>query len=381
MYTVGLDVGDNRSSVEILDPNGKSFKHLDIRGRWPLLLQRIEKEVPRPFAICFEASNGYGYLHQELSKMARRVAVAHPGELRLIFRAKKKHNRVDAQKLAKILYLDEVPAVHVPKADVRSWRAAIEYRQRILAQRVSAKNRIHALLKGQGIQKPAEVKSLWSQKGISWLNGLELGELDAMRRDILVDELKQLGERIKRVEKHLKKIADEQPGVALLMTIPGIGIRTAEAFCAYVDDIRRFERVKQVGTYFGLVPCQDATGDVNRLGHITRDGPPTVRKLLCEAAWQGIKRSPTIKRFFERVQHDDPQRKKIALVATAHYLVRVMAAMLRSGEVWRHEKKKGFSQGKKGQEGQPRSRVPNRDGSSLPRLTIEGSPLRKTPDA
>ena len=355
MYAVGLDVGDNRSSVEILDPNGKSFKHLEIKGRSPFMLQRLEKEVPRPFAICFEASNGYGYLHQELSKMATRVAVAHPGELRLIFRAKRKHNRVDAQKLAKILYLDEVPAVHVPKADVRSWRAAIEYRQRILAQRVSAKNRIHALLKSQGIQKPDQVKSLWSKKGIEWLNGLELGELDAMRRDILVDELKQLGERIKRVDKHLKKIADGQPGVALLMTIPGIGIRTAEAFCAYVDDIRRFEQIKQVGTYFGLVPCQDATGDVNRLGHITRDGPPTVRKLLCEAAWQGIKRSPTIKGFFERVQHDDPQRKKIALVATAHYLVRVMAAMLRSGEAWRHEKKEGFSQDKKGQERQPRS--------------------------
>jgi transposase len=351
MYTVGLDVGDNCSSVEILDPNGRTFKHLEIKGRWPLMLERIEKEVPRPFSVCFEASNGYGYLQQKLSKLAERVTVAHPGQLRLIFRAKRKHNRVDAQKLAKILYLDEVPAVHVPKADVRSWRGAIEYRQRILAQRVSAKNRIHALLKSQGIQKPGEVKSLWSPKGIAWLNGLEWGELDAMRRDILVDELKQLGERIKRVEKHLKKIADAHPGVALLRTIPGIGIRTAEAFCAYVDDIRRFERMKQVGAYFGLVPCQDATGEVNRLGHITRDGPPTVRKLLCEAAWQGIKRSPTIRSFFERVGHDDPQRKKIAVVATAHYLVRVMAAMLRSGETWRHEQKKD----PKGHEGHPRS--------------------------
>ena len=38
-----------------------------------------------------------------------------------------------------------------------------------------------------------------------------------------------------------------------------------------------------------------------------------------------------------RVMHGDPGRKKIAIVATAHYLVRVMAAMLRTGEVWRDE--------------------------------------------
>ena len=29
--------------------------------------------------------------------------------------------------------------------------------------------------------------------------------------------------------------------------------------------------------------------------------------------------------------------KKIALLATAHYLMRVMLAMLRTGEVWRAE--------------------------------------------
>ena len=44
--------------------------------------------------------------------MARRVAVAHPGQLRLIFRAKRKNDRVDARKLAKLLYLDEVPEAY-----------------------------------------------------------------------------------------------------------------------------------------------------------------------------------------------------------------------------------------------------------------------------
>jgi len=54
---------------------------------------------------------------------------------------------------------------------------------------------------------------------------------------------------------------------------------------------------------------------MNRLGHITREGPATARKLLTEAAWQGVRRSRTIRKFFERVQRGADDRKKIVLVA------------------------------------------------------------------
>ena len=76
-------------------------------------------------------------------------------------------------------------------------------------------------------------------------------------------------------------------------------------------------------------PC-----DRNRLGHMTSEGAPVVRQLVAEATWQAIRRSPSVRAFFERAQRGDPQRKKIALVATAHYLVRVMWPMLKHGTVW-----------------------------------------------
>ena len=44
--------------------------------------------------------------------------------------------------------------------------------------------------------------------------------------------------------------------MTLLRTIPGVGVRTAEAVVAWIDDVGRFARNKQVGAYFGLVPCQ-----------------------------------------------------------------------------------------------------------------------------
>lgn len=343
MHYVGLDVHARRSSLCVLDGDGKTVRQLEVRGEWPTLLERIAREVPRPFSVCFEASCGYGYLHGRLSTLAQSVSVAHPGQLRLIFKSKKKCDRVDAAKLAKLLYLDAVPQVHVPSADVRAWRGLIEYRQRLMGRRVAVKNQVRALLRSLGAPARAG-KGLWSGKGLAWLVALALDSPDdALRRDMLVEELEGLTRKIKRVEKELAARAERHPGVTLLMTIPGVGIRTAEAFVAWVDDVRRFRRNRQVGSYLGLVPCQDASAGRERLGHITRDGPGTVRKLLCEAAWQGVRRNPTLKAYFERVTGGKPDRRKLALVATAHKLARVMAAMLRSGEAWHEQQQQSSS--------------------------------------
>ena len=335
MYYVGLDVHQRRSSICILDGHGKQFKRCEVRGDWHKLLAAVAT-LPRPMAVGYEASCGYGHLHGKLSQLAQRVVVGHPGQMRLIFKGKKKHDRIDAEKIAKLLYLDAMPQVHVPAVNVRDWRGLINYRRRLVERRAAVKTQLRALLREHGITAAAAPKGLFTKTGLAWLleQAMESAAA-ALRREMMCDELKDLDAKIKRVEQELATIASRHPGVALLRTIPGVGIRTAEAVVAWVDDVRRFARVRQVGSYFGLVPCQDSSAEVNRLGHITKDGPATVRKLLCEAAWQGVRRSPTIRRFFQRVCRGDPDRRKIAVVATAHYLSRVMAAMLRSGEAWR----------------------------------------------
>ena len=74
------------------------------------------------------------------------------------------------------------------------------------------------------------------------------------------------------------------------------------------------------------------------MGRITRQGPAIVRKLLNQAAWRGIRLSPEIKAFCEKVQRNDRDRKKIAVVATGHYLARVMLAMLKQNNPWMPER-------------------------------------------
>lgn len=333
MFYVGLDIHSKVIAVCVLDKNAKIFRQAKLRQVDQVV--RLLEEIPGQFQLCFEASCGYGSWFELFKKYAARVVVAHPGHLRLIFRSKRKNDRVDAQKLAKLLVLDLLPAVHVPSADVRAWRELINYRTKLIGKRTRAKNEIRALLRSLRITAPKR-PGLWTRKGLAWLKGLELEQrLQRVRLKQLVLEIEYLTTHVREVEVELKAFSQDNPAVELLRTIPGVGLRTAEALVAFIDDPHRFRNAKAVGAYFGLVPCQDQSAHTNRLGHITREGAAVVRRLVTEAAWQAIRRSPSVGAYFERIRRGDPERKKIALIATAHYLTRVMWGMLKHGTLWK----------------------------------------------
>ena len=166
MFHVGLDVHVQHITVCILNRDGKVFRRCTVHSIGEVV--SLLKELPGPCQVCYEASTGYGRFFELLTHVAEHVAVAHPGLLRLIFRSKKKNDRQDALKLAKLLYVGEVPTVHVPSADVRAWRELITYRRHVVQKRTRAKNGIRCLLRSLGMVAPQAGK-LGTRKGLQWL--------------------------------------------------------------------------------------------------------------------------------------------------------------------------------------------------------------------
>jgi transposase len=142
MYYVGLDIHSKRISICVLGETGQVVRRCQVRSVEEML--GILKGLPDRFAVCYEASCGYGHYHDLLRPIAARVLVAHPGRLRLIFRSKNKNDRNDAERLAKLLYLGETPTVHVPALEVRMWRELINCRGQVIAKRTRAKNTVRA---------------------------------------------------------------------------------------------------------------------------------------------------------------------------------------------------------------------------------------------
>ena len=59
---------------------------------------------------------------------------------------------------------------------------------------------------------------------------------------------------------------------------------SALAFVLIIGTPERFKCGKQIGSYVGLIPCEDSSAGHQRLGHITKQGSSLLRFLLGEAA-------------------------------------------------------------------------------------------------
>ena len=213
MLYVGLDIHLKQISVCVLDENGKVLR----RERVPDVsaLVKLLTSLGQPLSVCYEASCGYGRWHEILSRIAARVVVAHPGHLRLIFRSKRKHDALDAEKLAKtagprrraggarpagegpgLAGTDLVPAEAGSQADARQERHP---RPVAIA----------------GDRHVPRRPGLWTHKGIAWLKRLEIEQPAlAIKRDmLLVEEIATFDRQIARVEKELARFARKSPAV------------------------------------------------------------------------------------------------------------------------------------------------------------------------
>jgi transposase len=117
------------------------------------------------------------------------------------------------------------------------------------------------------------------------------------------------------------------PDALLLLTVPGIGILTATALIAFVGDPWRFRSGRHFAAYLGLTPREHSTGQVRRMGPISKHGNTYVRMLLVHGARSAL-RAGTVS------QHPDDLRMwaravaarkghNVAAVALANKLARV----------------------------------------------------------
>jgi transposase len=134
-------------------------------------------------------------------------------------------------------------------------------------------------------------------------------------------------------DKQLMAIARARPECRLLMSIPGIGYVSALAFMGAVDVPERFARARAVGAHLGLTPRQHQSGEVDRLGAISKCGDPYVRTILVEAANSLISRyrkpSPLRDWALALQRRSGPKKARTAL---ARKLAVIMLAVWRSGK-------------------------------------------------
>ena len=146
-------------------------------------------------------------------------------------------------------------------------------------------------------------------------------------------EIRELKDRCRGIEHELKALRKQLPEVQRLLTIPGIGILTATAIVGFIGDLRRFRSGRRFSSYLGVVPKEYSSGDVRRLGTITKRGDSYIRMLLIQGARAvlrvaNLSKSPPDKlRAWALKIHRSRGHNKAA-VAVANKLARIAWAVL-----------------------------------------------------
>jgi len=218
------------------------------------------------------------------------------------------------------------PRIWVPTPAERDARQLLLHRHKLVRMRTQVKNQLQALALNQGVQRKWK---LWSAAGRKQLEGLPLLPWASRRRGELLKLLDQLEGSIGELDRAVSERAQADPKARRLMTHPGVGPVTAQAFVLTLGPVERFGRGKQVASYFGLIPAEHSSGSKGqRLGHISKQGSPFVRGLLVEAAQSAVRHEPELGRFYRRLAQKKNSRA-LAKVAVARKLAMRLYWMLR----------------------------------------------------
>lgn len=329
---VGCDLHDKSMLLKIAVDRQKATVE-----RWAtdpqsvaLMIGRLKRWAARKGAarilFAYEAC-GFGFrLYDELTDAGIECYVLAPSKMsKSPKHRKRKTDERDAQLIlnelkAFVLAGVEMPSVWVPDPQTRDDRELVRRRLAVAQDGSAAMVRIRWLLKGHGIKlAPANA---WTEEYWRWLERLAAGGLPPGAGAALGSLMRQVNWlRSERdvLDKQVLALSQSDRYAAVVAALrrhKGIGTLTAMVFLTELGDLSRFSNRQQVGSFLGLVPSSFETGESDdRKGHITRQGPPRVRKVLCQAVWSRLRCDPQERAAYDRIVHRNPKHKKKAVVA------------------------------------------------------------------
>ena len=218
-------------------------------------------------------------------------------------------------------------AAHRVSAAQRHQRRVLRVREQLIRVRTQAVNLLRAQLRQEGYRLPSGSAG----RVVARYRGLSIPGPLAQALAPVIALLEHLAPAILAANTDALATAQQDPIVRRLTTSPGVGTIIGLTYRAMVDDLGRFRDAGSTSAYFGLVPREDSSAERHRRGAITKMGPTTARSLLIQAAW-GIWRQRArdplqlwVRRLAER------RGRRIAIVALARRLCRILFAMWRDG--------------------------------------------------
>jgi transposase len=320
-----IDLHMRYSQIRVVDENGVVLRDQRVVTSRERLVKAFDGLGA--MRILLETGTESEWVAQALEAAGHEMIVADPNYAPMYgeMRRRIKTDRRDVAALAEANRRGWYRAAHRTSAAQRDTKQILRARRLLVQQRSGAVSLVRSLLRQSGYRLgtgsahtvPARVARL-----------AVTGEL-AETLAPLCRQIAALTTEIQALDARVQTRTASDAIVARLRSVPGIGVIVATTFRAFVDRHERFAHAGQVSAAIGLVPGEDSSAERRHRGHITKAGPRELRSLLIQAAWVCWRHpgSATLKAWVEGIAAR--RGKRIAVVALARRLSRILFAIWR----------------------------------------------------
>ena len=282
---VGLDVHARSVIGCAIDECAAEIRTQRIGARTEQVVEWVRAQ-PGPVMACYEAGpTGFG-LARALRAAGVVCEVVAPSKVERPAGDKVKTDRRDAERLARLLRIGEVPGVRVPTEAEEAARDLARAREDCRGDLMRARHRLSKLLLRQGLVWDS---TAWTAAHEVWLRSHHFTRRGVqLAFDEALDTVFTVHARRDRLDAAITEMAASDPALAgpvgRLCCLRGVSTLTAAGLCVEVADWQRFTGAT-IGSYLGLVPSEFSSGARRVQGGITKTGNSHARRLLVEAAW------------------------------------------------------------------------------------------------
>jgi transposase len=245
---IGLDVHQATVSAAVLDSNGKLGMECVLETKAATILQFIHG-LRGSLHVTFEEGTCAAWLHDLLKPQVTKVLVCDPRK-NASLKMGNKSDRIDARKLAELLYLDKLKPVYHGEHGLRTLKELSRSYLTITKDLSQVMNRLKAVYRSWAI--PCAGKLVYSSRHhAEWLQ--KLPEAGVRRRaERLYQQLDALRSLRQDARQELLAESRKHPAAGWLQQIPCIGPIRAALLIALIQTPHRFRTKRQLWAYSGL---------------------------------------------------------------------------------------------------------------------------------
>lgn len=225
-----------------------------------------------PCLIGMESSSSAHHWARDLTALGHEVRLIPPIYVK-IYVKRVKFDAIDTDAICEAVTRPTMRFVAVKTVELQSLLSLHRARGLLVRQQTQLINGLRGLGAEFGV---------YIRRGLTRVLGfaedITLGEvldLPDIANDVihnLFEQLMALQKTVRWYEERLKQVAKENARVRLLRTIPGVGAVTASAIIASIGDGHQFRNGREFAAWLGLQPANKSSGDMEKLGRITKTG-------------------------------------------------------------------------------------------------------------